>query len=190
MCNQFQVGDLDVLVVSDGEISFPAHAYFPASSEELWKAHDRWRNHDGTLTFPYSCFLVRSGDRRILIDTGVGPVVTGIFKGGELLGKLAASGVRPEDIDAVFVTHLHVDHCGTAAIEVDGEMRPTFPNATYHWTSTRGGALVGAAAGSRRRGTTSSTRSGRGSSRRSTATRSRPASASSRCRVTRRDRLG
>src|SRR5512141_2244280 len=65
MCNRFQVGDLDVLVVSDGEISFPAHAYFPASSEELWKAHDRWRNHDGTLTFPYSCFLVRSGERRV-----------------------------------------------------------------------------------------------------------------------------
>lgn len=136
MCHRFQVGELDVLVVSDGEITFPAHAYFPASNEDLWKAHERWRNHDGTLTFPYACFLVRSGERRVLIDTGVGPVVTGIFKGGELLDRLAANGVRPEDVDAVFVTHLHLDHCGTAAVEVDGQMRRTFPKATYHWTST------------------------------------------------------
>ena len=135
MANSFRIGELEVLVLSDGDITFPAHQYFPASTQEPWKAHDRWLNHDGTLTFPYSCFVVRSGDRRVLIDTGVGPVEIGIFKGGQLLASLAAAGVGREDIDAVFITHLHVDHCGTAAIEEDGEMRPTFRNATYHWTA-------------------------------------------------------
>lgn len=135
MSNRFHVGELEVLALSDGDISFPAHQYFPASTEEQWQKHERWLDHEGKVTFPYGCFLVRSGDRLALIDTGVGPVVTGVFKGGELLANMAAAGVAPEDVDAVFITHLHIDHCGTAAVERDGAMRPAFPNATYHWTS-------------------------------------------------------
>ena len=135
MSNGFRIGDLDVIVLSDGNVSFRASQYFPASTPEQWEKHGRWLAHDGTLTFPYSCFLVRSGGTTVLIDTGVGPVVTGIFKGGELLADMARAGVAPHDIDAVFLTHLHIDHCGTAAVEQDGVMRPAFPNATYHWTS-------------------------------------------------------
>jgi glyoxylase-like metal-dependent hydrolase (beta-lactamase superfamily II) len=43
--------------------------------------------------------------------------------------------VAAEDVDAVFVTHLHLDHCGTVALGRDDDIRPAFPNATYHWTS-------------------------------------------------------
>ena len=133
MPNRFQVGDLDVLVVSDGSVTFPAHAYFPASTKEAWAVHDRWLDHEGNLTFPYTCFLVRSGNRRVLIDTGVGDVSIGVFKGGTLLPELAANGVQPEDVDTVFLTHSHLDHVGTAALKSCGGM-PTFPNATYHMT--------------------------------------------------------
>jgi glyoxylase-like metal-dependent hydrolase (beta-lactamase superfamily II) len=133
MANRFQVGDLDVLVVSDGDVTFPAHAYFPASTKEAWGVHDRWLDHEGNLTFPYTCFLVRSGDRRVLIDTGVGDVAIGVFKGGALLSELAANGVQPEDVDAVFLTHSHLDHVGTAALKSGAA---TFPNATYHMTQT------------------------------------------------------
>jgi glyoxylase-like metal-dependent hydrolase (beta-lactamase superfamily II) len=136
MTNTFHVGDLEVLALSDGDVTFPAHQYFPASTEETWKLHTRWLAHDGTITFEYGCFLVRSGDTRVLIDTGVGPVVTGIFKGGKLLENMKAAGVSLEDIDHVFLTHFHLDHCGTAAVEKDGAMTVTFPNASYHWTST------------------------------------------------------
>jgi glyoxylase-like metal-dependent hydrolase (beta-lactamase superfamily II) len=135
MTNTFYVGDLEVLALSDGEVTFPAHQYFPASTEEQWKKHERWLAHDGTVTFPYGCFLVRSGDTTVLIDTGVGPVVTGIFRGGQLLANMAAAGVDPADIDHVFLTHLHLDHCGTAAVEKDGAMTITFPNAAYRWTA-------------------------------------------------------
>lgn len=135
MGNRFRVGDLEVIAVSDGSISFPAHQYFPASTEEGWQRHARWLDHEGRVTFPYGCFVVRSAGKTALIDTGVGPVVTGVFKGGELLDDMARMGVRAEDIDHVFITHLHIDHCGTAAVERDGAMQPAFPNAMYHWTS-------------------------------------------------------
>jgi glyoxylase-like metal-dependent hydrolase (beta-lactamase superfamily II) len=135
MANTFKVGSLSITVVSDGEVSFPAHQYFPGATPEQWEPHKRWLDHEGKITFPYACFLVRTGDELVLIDTGVGPVVTGIFTGGKLLGEMAAASVRPEEVTKVFVTHLHLDHCGTAAVEEAGAMRVTFPNASYHWTS-------------------------------------------------------
>lgn len=135
MANTFRVGEIDVLVVTDGSITFPATAYFAGTTAEQWQSHARWLDHDGNIAFEYSCFVVKSAGTTVLIDTGVGPVVTGPFKGGALLNELRANGVQPEDIDSVFVTHAHLDHCGTAAVEVDGAMRRAFPNAVYHWTS-------------------------------------------------------
>jgi glyoxylase-like metal-dependent hydrolase (beta-lactamase superfamily II) len=136
VANRFSVGDIEVLVVADGEITFPATAYFAGTTAERWALHDRWLGHDGTLTFPYTCFVVESKGRRVLIDTGVGDVEIGPFKGGTLLADLAANGVQPEDIDAVFLTHSHVDHVGTAALRGNGAATPSFQNATYHLTST------------------------------------------------------
>ncbi|MDO8616867.1 MAG: MBL fold metallo-hydrolase [Dehalococcoidia bacterium] len=136
MANRFQIGGLEVLVVSDGKAEAPGTTYFPMSSPEKWEPHKRWLNHNGNVEFPFTCFVIRSGGKTVLIDTGLGPVQMWTFKGGALLDELAGAGVRPADIDIVFVTHLHVDHCGTVALP-DGEAyRPTFPKATYRWTAT------------------------------------------------------
>jgi glyoxylase-like metal-dependent hydrolase (beta-lactamase superfamily II) len=135
MANTFKVGDLEVIAVSDGSVTFPATAYFAGTTPEQWEPHERWTDHAGNLVFPFGCFLVRSGDTRVLIDTGLGPIHSDTWNGGALLGDLASAGVKPEDIDIVFITHLHADHCGTAALNVDGVMQPTFPRASYRWTS-------------------------------------------------------
>lgn len=134
MANRFTVGDLDVLAIADGEATFPAHIYFRGTTPEMWEPHKRWLDHAGNITMPFSCFLVRSGDRKVLIDTGLGPVKMFAFTGGRLLDGLNSAGVSPKEIDTVFVTHLHVDHCGTVALPDGESMRLTFPNATYRWT--------------------------------------------------------
>ena len=135
MANSFQIGDLDVLVVSDGSISVPGTVYYAGTTPEQWEPHKRWLDHQGNVNFTLGCFLVRSGDSRVLIDTGLGSAPLWHFRGGALMGELAAAGVRPEEIDTVFVTHLHVDHCGTCALEGESGLRPAFPNAVYRWTS-------------------------------------------------------
>jgi len=135
MPNAFRVGDLEVIAVSDGKVTFPATGYFAGTTPQQWEPHARWLDHQGSLVFPFGCFLVRSGDRLVLIDTGLGEYHSDTWEGGALLGELASAGVKPEDVDVVFITHLHADHCGTAAISVDGGMRPAFPNATYRWTA-------------------------------------------------------
>jgi glyoxylase-like metal-dependent hydrolase (beta-lactamase superfamily II) len=135
VANSFKIGDLDVLVVSDGFMKFPPTVYYAGTAAEQWEPHKRWLDHQGNVEFTLGCFLVRSGDRRVLIDTGLGSVPLWNFRGGALMGELAAAGVRPEEIDTVFITHLHVDHCGTCALEGDGGLRPAFPKAVYRWTS-------------------------------------------------------
>jgi glyoxylase-like metal-dependent hydrolase (beta-lactamase superfamily II) len=135
VANRFSIGDLDVLVVSDGTLLVPPHVYYRGTAAEDWQRHKRWLNHEGNLEFPMSCFLVRSGDRRVLIDTGLGAQKLFQFQGGALFPELAAAGVHPAEIDTVFLTHLHVDHCGTCAVEDGDTLRPAFPNAAYRWTA-------------------------------------------------------
>jgi glyoxylase-like metal-dependent hydrolase (beta-lactamase superfamily II) len=62
------------------------------------------------IDIPFTPFLVVAGNRRILMDTGLGE-----FGGpttGKLLEHLRAAGVAPADIDTVLITHYHGDHIG------------------------------------------------------------------------------
>ncbi|MGW0225836.1 MBL fold metallo-hydrolase, partial [Streptomyces tendae] len=49
----------------------------------------------------------------------------------DFLGNLARAGVRPEDVDIVINTHLHIDHVGWNTYLDGRTWMPTFPNATY-----------------------------------------------------------
>lgn len=97
-------------------------------------------------TWSMRCLLLDTGDRKILIDTGLGDKQDAKFRShfephGEetLIGSLQQKGLRVEDITDVFLTHLHFDHAGGAVSrDTDGRLVPTFPNARYwsneiHW---------------------------------------------------------
>jgi glyoxylase-like metal-dependent hydrolase (beta-lactamase superfamily II) len=135
MANRFKVGDLEVLAVSDGMGAAPGTLYFQGTTPEHWEKHKQWLNAEGMVEFPFSCFFVQAGDKKVLIDTGLGNFGMFGFTGGALLDELAAGGVKPEEVDTVFITHLHVDHAGNIAAPENGGWRPFFPNATYRWTS-------------------------------------------------------
>ncbi len=134
--NRFKVGDIEIIVVSDGQAKMKGTEYFPLSTPETWEPHKALLDDEGFYTFPFTCFVIRSGDKMVLIDTGLGPVKGDTFHGGDLMGELAAAGVKPSEIDSVFITHLHVDHIGSAALRDENkELQIAFPNATYRWTS-------------------------------------------------------
>jgi len=84
-------------------------------------------NDDGRLPFTMGGFLVRGGDRVVLVDAGLGEGEMMGIKAGALLESLAALGVAPDDVTDLVFTHLHIDHIGWAS--ADG--RIVFPNATY-----------------------------------------------------------
>jgi len=74
---------------------------------------------DGTYTNAVNVFLVEYAGKRVLIDAGYGR---------ELFDHLKTCDIRPEDIDAILMTHMHGDHIG--GLLKDGAK--SFPNATLY----------------------------------------------------------
>jgi glyoxylase-like metal-dependent hydrolase (beta-lactamase superfamily II) len=125
------VGSVEIVSVIDGMMRGTPSFFFAGIPPELYTpalADDLAEN--GTFALKFGSFLVRSSGKTILVDTGAG-VKNPQMRGGELLTNLEKLGVRPEDIDIVVNTHLHVDHVGWNCTERDGAYVPTFPNATY-----------------------------------------------------------
>jgi glyoxylase-like metal-dependent hydrolase (beta-lactamase superfamily II) len=120
-----KVGDIEITPVSDGWFHMPKE-FFPGAD---WSGHEDLFDHDGKLDLPIGCFVIRTGDVTVLVDAGFGPLPHAALTGGQLPAALAANGVRPEDVDVVVCTHLHLDHAGW--LVHDGE--PFFPNATVRF---------------------------------------------------------
>jgi len=76
------------------------------------------------LTFCRNILLVDTGDKRVLIDTGMGQ--SDPNDPGHLLDQLQAEGITPESIDTVVITHYHQDHIGGL---LDHVGNPIFPKA-------------------------------------------------------------
>ncbi|MBP9549985.1 MAG: MBL fold metallo-hydrolase [Chitinophagales bacterium] len=99
-------------------------------------------NENNLCTWSMRCLLVETGNRKILIDCGMGTKQDPkFFSHYEPAGNIAIHDslqdlhLSKEEITDVFLTHLHFDHCG-GAVEMDanGKLIPTFPNATY-WSN-------------------------------------------------------
>ena len=123
-----KVGDIDVHPIADGTFR-ASPEYF--GDHVTAAGHEDYFDRDGQAWLPIGCFLVRTGSRVVLVDAGMGPAIRDdgprrLLVGGQLLVGLRAVGVRPEDVDAVICTHLHLDHCGWL---FDPAGRPIFPRA-------------------------------------------------------------
>jgi glyoxylase-like metal-dependent hydrolase (beta-lactamase superfamily II) len=133
------VGDFKVTFLPDGGGIVTPTALYPASTAEGWKKYPDLLDDDGNIITSIGGFLIETGDRKIIIDTGIGPATIdfpgfGPFSGGKYLESLAQTGVGREDVTDVIFTHLHLDHCGWTTVEADGERPLTFPNARHFVT--------------------------------------------------------
>ena len=132
-----RVGDISIEPVVDGVARVPAaDAYRTGGADavggrgpadEDWEPHRSLLSDDGCLEMALGGFLVRTGDRLVVVDTGVGDLRRGPFLGGGFLDALGALGVVPADATDVVLTHLHFDHVGWATRK--GAI--VFPNAVY-----------------------------------------------------------
>ncbi len=139
----FLFPDYDPAVLEENpELAAPA--FYHAASGRLMSSMQSW--------------LLRTADHVVVIDTGCGN--DKVRENEEFrrfhklnlpyLDRLAACGVRPEDVTMVINTHLHVDHVGWNTRLVDGRWVPTFPNARYvigrhelaHWRDPQAGPTL------------------------------------------------
>jgi glyoxylase-like metal-dependent hydrolase (beta-lactamase superfamily II) len=146
----FRVGDLTVRRVMEMQIPFrPPGEMFPSAAPEelaeLTPQFTPWAIDpvSGQVILAIQSYLVRTARHTILIDTCIGcdktntriPSWANRTDRG-WLDRLAGTGVGPEQIDYVFCTHLHADHCGWNTRMLDGRWVPTFPNARYIFART------------------------------------------------------
>ncbi|ATZ27326.1 putative quorum-quenching lactonase YtnP [Streptomyces lavendulae subsp. lavendulae] len=130
------LGDTKVSYVPDGDVRLRPLPLLQDTTDEVWAAHPEYLDADGHLVGSIGSLLVEHGDRALLIDAGFGPRTYGApegplatIHGGALPQGLAELGRRPQDIEAVAFTHLHVDHLGWASLPAPGEDRLLFAHA-------------------------------------------------------------
>jgi glyoxylase-like metal-dependent hydrolase (beta-lactamase superfamily II) len=140
-----QLGDITITRILELEAPFlRPQEFFDEAMPEAVEPHRHWLEPNaldpdtGKMILPVQSYLIRTRHHTILIDTCIGcrKSYDGVPEWQDLrdetwLGSLANAGVNPGDIDYVFCTHLHVDHCGWNTRLVDGRWTPTFPNAKY-----------------------------------------------------------
>ena len=124
-----RVGDVEILPVLDGVARFPISDPFLGMPADAWLPHQQFLTSDEEVELALGGFVVRSGDRVVLIDTGVGRVDSPPFHGGAFLTSLAAHGISPDDVTDVVFTHLHFDHVGWATQQ--GSVIAATSNGTF-----------------------------------------------------------
>lgn len=122
-----QVGDIDVLVISDGVLSLPGamlgHNADPAV-RAAW-LDDMFLPPD-VLDWALNAVAVRSGGRTILVDAGIGtdPGLN-LPRAGQLVQRLQSAGIDLASVTDVVLTHLHMDHIGGLLLDrVRERLRP------------------------------------------------------------------
>jgi len=130
------IGDFELTALSDGIYHLDGGAFFGVIPKTLWSRKVR-ADEKNLVPTGLNSVLVRTGDKNILIETGIGSKLpekmAQIFgQPAQLLENLSGAGFSPGDIDIVINSHLHFDHCGWNTVRENGAIAPTFPNAIYY----------------------------------------------------------
>ena len=135
---------MQLYTINTGYFKLDGGAMFGVVPKQIWNKLQP-ADENNLCTWAMRNLLVVDGNRRILIDTGIGDKQDQKFLNhyhlhGEfsLQTSLQKAGFGEEDITDVILTHLHFDHCGGAIRKKGNELVPAFLNATYwsnekHW---------------------------------------------------------
>ena len=104
------VGDFEVTAISDGTVSLPIIKLLTNTKPEVVAAALKKGFLKQMVETSVNAYLVNTGSKLVLIDTGAaglfGPTL------GNILVNLQAAGYKPEQVDEIYVTHMHPDHAG------------------------------------------------------------------------------
>lgn len=117
------LGDFEITALSDGTVGLPVDTLLKGISHRNLKKALDYHHLSLPVETSVNGFLVNTGDKLVLIDTGAGSLFGPTL--GKLVQNLRAAGYQPEQVDEIIITHLHPDHVGGLA--VNGQR--VFPNA-------------------------------------------------------------
>jgi len=118
------VGEFEVTALSDGTVALPVDQMLTGTTPAAVHAALKRNFQSAPLETSVNAYLVNTGTKLVLIDTGTadlfGPTL------GKLPANLRAAGYSPEQVDEVYITHMHGDHIGGLLATGGGA---AFPNA-------------------------------------------------------------
>jgi glyoxylase-like metal-dependent hydrolase (beta-lactamase superfamily II) len=140
----YRIGDVSITRIDELTLrsATPAVA-FPDADPGAWSPHTARLGPGsidpatGALVLSVHCWLLRTPNHVILIDTAAGndkqrPLAPAFHQLQQpFLARLAEAGVHPGEIDTVLLTHLHADHVGWNTTLRDGAWVPNFPKARH-----------------------------------------------------------
>src|SRR6201981_2875495 len=130
---RFKLGTIEITVVSDGTLAFPAATAWGERAEDARSLLTSTFHTSRPEVVQINATLVNTGDKLVLIDAGCG---VDKFQNttGRLLGNLAAAGYAPGDIRPTLFTHLHFDHLWGISDHENASL--LFPSAEFVATET------------------------------------------------------
>ena len=129
------IGDIEVTTVSDGVLAAPLDVVLGMDKAEV----ERLSGRKDAITISVNAFLLRRNGKWALVDAGSGNTMGPTL--GKLPDNLRALGVAPEEIETIFLTHLHPDHSNGL---VDDAGHAVYPNAeiVLHETEAASGSIA------------------------------------------------
>lgn len=113
-----KIGKFDISVLPESQGSGNTKILIGATPEMIKECVP-----DGTFPNALNAFLVKTPEQTILVDAGFGQ---------QLFDNLNSLNITPEQIDVIFLTHMHGDHIGGLL----KDEKVTFPNATLYMAQT------------------------------------------------------
>ncbi|WP_244548221.1 MBL fold metallo-hydrolase [Bosea vaviloviae] len=128
---RFMLGTAEVTVVSDGPLPLgdPGASFLGVPKETVYGMLENNFLAKDNVVLEQNVPIVNFGDRLVMFDTGMGFSKAFGPTTGRLLKSMAEAGIKPEDIDAIVISHAHIDHIGGISSQ-DG--KPHFPNAQIY----------------------------------------------------------
>jgi glyoxylase-like metal-dependent hydrolase (beta-lactamase superfamily II) len=121
---RMMLGDFEVTALSDGTVPLPVDKLLTNTTPAKVEAALKGAYQTAPLETSVNGFLINTGSKLVLIDAGAGVLFGPTL--GKLVTSLKASGYQPEQIDEIYITHMHADHIGS--LVAAGKI--AFPNAT------------------------------------------------------------
>lgn len=142
---RFPLGKFQITMVSDGPLPLgdPSGAFLGASKEEISKMLTDNFLSPSNAVLEQNAPIVNTGSQLVLFDTGMGTQKMFGPTTGRLVQSMREAGIAPSQIDAIVITHAHIDHIGGM---VNAANQRIFPNAKVYisqadfdfWTSEDG----------------------------------------------------
>ena len=120
---RMMLGDFEVTALSDGALALDMKKLLTNVKPERVDALFKRAYMTNPVTTSVNAYLINTGSKLVMIDSGAGKLFGPTL--GNLFASLRAAGYQPEQVDEIYITHMHGDHVGGL---MQGDQR-AFPNA-------------------------------------------------------------